>query len=225
MSPRTLLAVAALVTAVAVAACGSSTVSPSPSPSEPASSAPASSAPASSAPASSAPSPTVSGDVPTALPTFTRVPELEALLPATVDGVVMQIVSLTGDNVVVGGIDSNQADLTAFLDALGKQPTDLAFAFSADPKRVLPILIGVYVVKGVDGAAIGTVLVDHVLATDPATKKTQETIGGKQATVLERTDPANGATTIEAFYANGDRLYRVSAPTRTYVADGLALVE
>ena len=223
MSARFRIAVAALAVALAVAACGSSSATPTPS------------APASSAPESSAPLPSASGDAPTALPTFTRVPELEALLPTTVNGIPMQIVSLTGSDVVVGGIDANQNDVTAFLGALGKQPADLTFAFSADPKRALPILIGVYVVKGVDADAVATVLIDRVVAADPATKKTEETIGGKKVVLLERlmpaaspapgASPSPGQTIFESFYASGDKLFRVSGPSRTYIADGLALIE
>ncbi len=224
MSARLLIPAAVLAATLAVAACGSSTPTPSASP-----------APASPGAVPSAPLPSASGDAPTALPTFTRVPELEALLPTTVNGVQMQVVSLTGSDVLAGGIDANQNDVTAFLEVLGKGPADLTFAFSADPKRVLPILIGVYVVDGVDASAIATALIDRVIAADPATKKTEETISGKKVILLERlvpaASPAPGAspspdeTVFESFYASGDKLYRVSGATRMYVADGLALIE
>lgn len=221
MSRRILIAGAALAAAVAVAACGSSTTSPSPS------SVP-SSAPS---PSAAAPSASATTETPSAMPTFTRVADLEALLPTSVNATALQVVSLTGSDVITGGIESNQSDLATLLTKLGKQPADLQFAFAADPARQLPLMIGVYRVNGADAATVGSTIVDLILASDPTAKKTTETIGGKEVVLIERSvasaspdagaSPSPAATDFEAFYASGDTLYRVSALTRNYVADGL----
>ena len=229
-SPR-LAVVTIAVVALAVAACGSTTSSAAPTA---AVSAPPTPAPSVEAATSAAPSPGASvapSVAATPAPTFTRDPALEALLPTTIDGVPMQVVSLTGSDVLGGGIASNQNDLAKLLGALGKQPADLRFASSADPKRALPVMIGVYTVDGVAGSAVATAIVDLIVAADPTAKKTTETLGGKEVILLERTiptpSPAPGAspsppaTYLDAFYASGDKLFRVSAATRSYVSDGL----
>jgi hypothetical protein len=224
MSRRILIAGTALAVALAVAACGTSTTSPSPS-------AAPSSAPSASAAASADP---VASAAPSALPTFTRVADLEALLPTSVNGTKLQVVSLTGSDVITGGIESNQSDLATLLVQLGRQPADLQFAFAADPTRQLPLMIGVYRVDGAEAAVVESTIVDLILASDPTAKKTTETLGGKEVVLIERAvpsaspeagaSPSPATSDFEAFYVSGDTLFRVSGLTRNYVADGLLTI-
>ncbi len=137
----------------------------------------------------------------------------------------MVIQSLTGSDVVTCGDASNQPLVFALLDALGKQPADLTFAWAGDQKGALPLFIGVIAVDGADPAAIADAIVKMDGALDPAMTVTKETIGGKSVTVIDLTDPNDGVRSLQALYASGGRLFRVGALTRTYLADALLLIK
>ncbi len=200
---RSRLAAAAALVALAVAACGSTSNSAGPS---------ASAAPAASTGASTSPVPSGGASAPpvetadpnaTPLPTFTRVPELEALLPKTFDGKPMTVTSLSGTDVLASGRDADIKALATLLQATGGQPSDYGFAYSVVPGSSV---VGVFRVKGAAPEKIRDSLIDQgKTATGGAYVIDSGTIGGKKVTIFRVNQ---GGTDYSTYYwPKGDVLF------------------
>lgn len=110
-------------------------------------------------------------------------PDLEARLPATVDGTTLAIDSVTGATAL--GSDPTSQALVASLAELGKTAEDLQIARARDPADERPIRIYAFRVDGVGQADLGKMVADALLAnTESAPERSEVTIGGVPVTKL-----------------------------------------
>jgi hypothetical protein len=214
---RVRAAVFVAVITVSVAACGSATapatssgVLASASADAGAGSTASPSAPT-AAPAASSAGMTTADPNATPFPTFTRVPELESMVPKTFDGTGLRIVSMTGDDVLASGDPGSVAALRAILAATGKKPSDYGFAYAQVPGGSV---VGVFRVQGADPSAVMDTLVG--LAKTNAggpTALDSGTIGGKKVRILRAT--IDGTEWSYYYWPKGDTLYYVQTADPT----------
>ena len=117
-----------------------------------------------------------------AAPTSTGVshaaPDLEAMLPGSLDGKSLKKGSTTG--AVVFGGDAFSRLLKTFLRSAGKSPSDLRFANAQS--RALDLEAGVFNVPGIAGTKLAQAIVDATKPNSPGLAATPETVGGKAVT-------------------------------------------
>ena len=171
----------ALATALLLAACGGS-ASPAPSAAASAASVPAASVPA----ASDQPSATDNGSAPNVSLSPGSAPELEAMLPSTVNGVAFARTSF-GGAAMPAGMPIGSGDLATFLQQNGKTLADvnIAMATPTDAAKAATFVMA-FQVKGVDGAKLA-----DALGATTGNDLTKATVGGKQASRSSR--PASRA--------------------------------
>ena len=172
ITARPLAALATL--ALAIAACGNGA----------ATTAPVTQAPVTQAPATQ-PGATqgavATGGIPSfALPSFHSDQQLEDLFPDQIGGVDVTVLSMTGDQFMVGGASP---ELDAALGKLGKSASDLSVAFGSAGT----VTIIAFKVAGVPGSSIFTALFDAYKQANDATI-TDVTIAGKAAKKAVPTD-------------------------------------
>jgi hypothetical protein len=215
-------AAAALVLAAAIAACGTSSGTPIPT------AAATSQAAAASDPAS-APASAPASDVPASLPPETPepsvdshgVPELEALLPASVGGIALERLSLTGADFYALGTSDSRARLDDMLKGLGRTLADLAVADAGDPTGKAVLEVGALRVAGAEPAR----LLSEWVASNQAVKPgqivvTAEALDGRRLTKLvDSTRPVGGSTYA---YAIGDTIFLVAADDPAILSSALA---
>lgn len=142
-------------------------------------------------------------------------PELEALLPAEIDGVALEKASATGAGVFGG--DAFSRVLTDFLASAGKEPTDLRFANARDPSGVLGVEAGVFRVEGVDAAALRDAIVEGSRPAAPGLEVSTDTVARRPVTMLAF---ANGSTLY--LYEQDDSVFYVGTTRRELAARVLA---
>jgi hypothetical protein len=219
LSPAGLAAIGAI--ALALAACGSAAVSapigsavssgPSTSPSA-----------AVSGPAASTGGPaTMPADTPGPSVDPHEVPDLEALLPATVGGIQMETLSLSGADFYLGGNDQSRPQLDGLLARLGKAIGDVTVADAGDPTGKAVLDVGILRVAGVSSDR----LLAEWIASWEASKPGQvthaaATVGGRTLTQLvDASRPVGGRTYA---FAKGDMLFLVEADDLALVSSALA---
>ena len=132
-------AIAFFATVLVVAACGSGGTQTN---------APATqAAQATTAPATPGPVATDAGNPTFALPSIHGNVDLEKLIPSSIAGEALTTMSMTGDSFIGSGAD---AQLSAVLTALNKQPSDLSVAFGGNSS----VTITAFQVKGASGSQI-----------------------------------------------------------------------
>jgi hypothetical protein len=139
MTARTSIRALALLASGLVAACsggGSATNAPA-----------TQAALATIPPVTQAPAATGAGEPSFALPSFHGNVDLEKLIPTSIGGEPLTTLSMTGDQFVGSGADS---ELSAVLAALNKQPSDLSVAFGGSSL----VTVTAFQVKGVSGSQI-----------------------------------------------------------------------
>jgi hypothetical protein len=102
---------------------------------------------ATSAPLTQAPAATDAGNPTFALPSFHGNVDLEKLIPTSIGGEALTTLSMTGDQFIGSGADTQ---LAAVLSALNKQPSDLSVAFGGNTA----VTVTAFQVKGVSGSQI-----------------------------------------------------------------------
>ena len=129
-------------------------------------------------------------------------PELEALLPAGLNGTSFDIQSGTGDSIL--GDDAFGTSMTAFLTSAGKTPADLHIA-QASPTVAFDGSIGVYRVAGVGATAIRDALIQAWMGDQTDLKVSQVTLGG---TAVTKADFGEG--TVPSFlYVRDDVVFDI----------------
>lgn len=109
-----------------------------------------------------------------------EVADLEALLPAELNGTSLTRESWTGDTIL--GDDSWSSSMTAFLTGAGKTAADLQASQAYDAAGTLDLSAGALRVPGLDGAALRDALIDAWKRDYPDLKIAQTTIGGLDVT-------------------------------------------
>jgi len=117
------------------------------------------------------------------------VPELEAMIPASVGGIELSISSQTGDAILAD--DTNSRAIIAALRAAGKTPTDLRVAdgYGYDDTTGSDLEIAVFAVDGMKISALKALVLDSWLSASGAGITTDAaTIGGVKVTRVDRGD-------------------------------------
>jgi hypothetical protein len=184
-------ALALLASALIAAACsggGTATTAPA-----------TQAAQATTGPATVAPAATGAGEPTFALPSFHGNVDLEKLVPTSIGGEPMTTLSMTGDQFVGSGADSQ---LTAVLTALNKQASDLSVAFGGNSM----VTIIAFQVKGVSGSQILDAFYNASKATLNATIS-DVTIAGKAAKKETPTDTTEDPSYI---YVKNDVVFSIA---------------
>jgi hypothetical protein len=129
-------------------------------------------------------------------------PDLEALLPDSVNGTPLRKGSTSGA-VVFGGNAFGRA-MTTFLAAHGKRPQDLRFANARASSRALEVEVGVFEVRGVDGNALRRAIVASSRPNAPGLTAAPTTLSGKRVTKV-----VYPGGSVLYLYAHGDRVFYV----------------
>jgi hypothetical protein len=108
------------------------------------------------------------------------VADLEALLPADVNGTSLTRESWTGDTVL--GDDSWSTSLTTFLTAAGKTAADFQASQAYDTAGTLDLSAGAFRAAGIDGPALRDAIIAAYKGDYPDLKLTKSTIGGLDVT-------------------------------------------
>ena len=132
------------------------------------------------------------------------VPELEAFLPAQVNGTALEAQSVTGDDGLIAS-DNWGTVMTTFLTGASKTAKDLQYAFASDPASNIDISVGVYRVVSVDANALRDALIRGWKALAPAVKISNVTLGGKD--VLKGDDGADNP--FSYLYVRGTDVYEI----------------
>jgi hypothetical protein len=141
-------------------------------------------------------------------------PQLEALLPAKLGGVVLVIESQAGVDLA-----TDSAAFDAFLTGLGKTRADFIVA-SAYAQGGLKAAAGAWRVKGADTAALLPAFKTTVQSSSAAPLVTaEETVAGKQVTRIG--DPGQMAQGSLYVFARGDTLFFVQTPDPALAAEAL----
>lgn len=165
IAARSLAALAAL--AIVIAACGNGAATTAPVTQAPVTQAPA------TQPAATQGAVATEGLPSFALPSFHSDQKLEDLFPEQIGGVEVTVLSMSGDQFMIGGASP---ELDAALAKLGKSASDLSVAFGSAGT----ITIIAFKVAGVPGSTIFTALFDAYKQTNDSTV-TDVTIAGKSA--------------------------------------------
>ena len=206
-----------IIVSILVVACGGAAVSPTPS----ASASPQPSAPASVAPSSASVPPSSAPENPEPSVGRHGVPELEALLPASVGNVQLERVSLTGPDFYALGTADTQGQLNALLAALGKTTADLSVADAGDPTGRAILEIGAFRVAGASSTKLLSEWVASNQASNPGhISVTSETIDGRTLTKLVDATRDVGGTTRA--FVKGDTIFLVAADDPALVSAALA---
>lgn len=130
-------------------------------------------------------------------------PDLELVLPTTVNGVALQSQSVTGEGLLSD--DAWSTVVTTFLTSVGKTAKDLQFAQAADPNDSLDGSFEVYRLPGVDGAKLRDTLITAWKGDFPDMKLSDVVVGGQKM--------MKGAFDTETppsyLYAKGEYLYDI----------------
>jgi hypothetical protein len=143
-------------------------------------------------------------------------PELEALLPTTLQNTPLQLQSWTGSGILTDDDWSNS--FNAFLTANGKGPADLTEAQAYDPTQALDGSIGVYRVKGVDPAKVRDALIAAWKADGTDAPTSTVTIGGKEMTKVDFPQD----TPDSYIYLRDDVVFDIESMTPSVVEEALA---
>ena len=193
-------AVAALVLAMLVAACGGSTSSATASPTP-------------------SPEPTTNSSA-GALPSAGAVSDLEGLIPAEIGGITLQKSSMSGDQFVNSG--STSQELQDFLEGLGVAVEDVAIAIGVGLSTETGEAAAMFAFRA-DGADTDRLVNGFKEAYDADNDRglvwEPVSIGGKSA---ERTTNPQQPDQVIYLYAKDDILFFLTTATEEQAAEALA---
>jgi hypothetical protein len=172
--------------------------------------APATAAPATTGPATQAPGPTeVPGSSPGlsfALPSFHGDTDLEGMIPTSIGGETLTVLSMTGDQFLGNGTTS--PELAGALQALGKTTSDLSVAFAGSST----LTVVAFRVKGVAANALYDAF--KAAETDDSTA-TNVSFGGKTVVKLVSAD------STAYIYLKDDTMFVIGGSGETTPTDAL----
>jgi hypothetical protein len=192
MTARTTARTIALfgASALLIAACGGSSATQAPT-----------QAPVTAAPATEAPASTGEPGFSFALPSFTGDADLEAMLPDSIGGETLTVISMTGDEFLGDGTIS--PEISDALDALGKTTSDLSVAFGGTST----MQVVAFRVKGAPAAALFEAF--KAAQSDSYTSETVS-LGGKQVTKITPAD-----TDVAYIYTKDDTMFVIGGADAT----------
>jgi hypothetical protein len=212
MSKMRLVAPLALISALAVAACGTTGSSGSPAASAPvASPSAAESAAASGSAEASAPA-SAEASASAAASADAGGGDLAAKIPATVGDIAMSVTITDGENYVKANVNRQLAPI---LTAIGKTPTDVTVATATGSAGGATLFIDAVQVTGADAPAMLTAFQTAATAV-PGTTVEAADVGGKSVV------KATTSSYTLAVYASGDTLFYVQSPDPELVDQAIA---
>jgi hypothetical protein len=143
-------------------------------------------------------------------------PDLEALLPAEVNGTALRKGSTTGA-VVFGGNAFGRV-MTRFLARHGKWPNDLRFANAQTSSRKFELEIGVFQLRDVQGSALRQAIVESSHPNARGLETSTARLSGKRVTKLVYP----GGSTLY-LYAHGDLVFYVGTQSEVLAGTILAM--
>jgi hypothetical protein len=144
------------------------------------------------------------------------VPDLEALLPTTVNGTALQLQSWNGGGILTD--DAWSTSITAFLTSAGKTSADLQVAQAYDPNQALDGSFGAYRVVGLATAPVHDALLAAWKGDSPDMKVSQVTLDGKAITKVDF-----GQDTPSSYlYQRGDVVYDIETTDEKVASAALA---
>jgi hypothetical protein len=204
MTPRTAVgALGLLAAAFVAAACGGGT-NPTAAPTQ------AAIATLPAATPTAVPGPTEQPLPSFVLPSIHGNVDLEKLIPTTIGGEPIVTLSMTGQDFVGSGSDT---ELDAVLTALNKQPSDLSVAFGGNSQ----VQIVAFQINGVPGSQILQAFYNASKSTLDATLS-DTTIAGKPAKKLTPTDTTQFPSYI---YAKNDVVFSIAGPGDAALTDAV----
>jgi hypothetical protein len=144
-------------------------------------------------------------------------PDLEAALPASVNGVDLQLQSVTGDQLM--GDDPWSTTVTAFLTSVGKTPPDLKWAQAYDPNDSLNGSFEAYQLADADPAKLQETLIAAWKTDYPDLKLSDVTIGDQKMVRID-VNVEEQASSSFLFVRNGI-LYNVTTDDQELVASAV----
>jgi hypothetical protein len=144
-------------------------------------------------------------------------PELEALLPAEINGTKLQKGSATGAGVFGG--DAFSREMTERLQAVGKAPAEMRFANAQDPKGVLEFEVGVFEVPGMPAKDLADAIVASTRPNAPGLIADPSTLGGKDVTTL-----IYPGGTVLYLYPKGERVFYIGTQNRALAEKAIGLL-
>ncbi|MDP9481812.1 MAG: hypothetical protein M3P84_01150 [Chloroflexota bacterium] len=147
-------------------------------------------------------------------------PDLEALLPKTVDGNPLSTQSIMGNEALAG--DPTSDALFQWLTASGKKPEDLEFAEAYDATSTVDAGIIALRVKGIAAADLRQKLLETWLQAEASgITTTNQTIGGKATIVIDYGDGGS----LDYVFEQGDAVLILSSSDPALVARILASLQ
>ena len=154
---------------------------------------------ATSAPLTQAPAATGAGNPTFALPSFHGNVNLEKLIPTSIGGEALTTLSMTGDQFIGSGADTQ---LSAVLTALNKQPSDLSVAFGGNTA----VTVTAFQVNGVSGSQILDAFKNASSSTLNATI-TDVSIAGKAG---KKVTPSDTTQDVSYIYTKDDVVFAIA---------------
>ena len=146
-------------------------------------------------------------------------PDLEALLPHSVDGTALTSQSVSGT--IALGTDATSQALIASLAKLGKTSADLEIAEAHDSTGTLQLRMFGFRVKGMPGSDLATAVVGSWMANTTQTPtRSDVTIAGKKLTKVGY--PQGGADYV---YGTAAVAFDIETTDESLVAKVLALLK
>jgi hypothetical protein len=144
-------------------------------------------------------------------------PELEALLPASLNGATFDIQSGLGDSIL--GADAFGTSMTSFLTGAGKTPADLEIA-QASPTGDFDGSIGAYRVAGVGASSVRDALIQAWKGDTPGLVVSQVTLGGTTVTKADF-----GAETVPSYlYERDDVVFDIETTDPNIATAAIAAI-
>ncbi len=145
------------------------------------------------------------------------VPDLEALLPHTVNGTPFSSQSLTGTDAL--GTDAASVALAASIKGFGKVPADFQVAETYDASGTVALTVIGFQVVGIDGIRVRqAILASWLAAAASGMTTTPTTIAGK---ALIKVDYGDGGP-LDYVYVHGQTVFDVSTADAALAATVLA---
>ncbi len=149
------------------------------------------------------------------------IPALEALLPAAVNGIDLERLSITGPDFYKTGTDVNRSQLDELLKNLGKTVDDLSVADAGDPTGKAVFEVGIFKVAGAETAQLLSEWVAFDQAAKPGRIKVSNvTIDGRSLTKIVDSSMDVGGTAYA--FAVDDAIFLVRADDPALLSAALA---
>ena len=160
-----------------------------------------------------APAPTAA---PTDAPELHTAPDLEAMLPESVGGIVLHRTSPSIQGQLTA--DPRFDSVLSLLGFFGKSASDIRFAQAVDPADPANLTLAAFQVRGIDARLFGPAVTSIVVGSIPGATTSRVTLAGR--TVTKATSPSGGPSGY--LYTSGDVVYGIQTADEQLAIEALA---